>query len=88
MQTRSQISSNSYMPFLKEADEVHLSKDSCGQRLVYGDVHVVCANDAYLLRDNETEEVLETLPIRQNEEGQDTEDRIVLLKDYITRRFS
>ena len=88
MQTRSQISSNSYMPFLKEADEVHLSKDSCGQRLVYGDVHIACANDAYLLRDNETEEVLETLPIRQNEEGQDTEDQIVLLKDYITRRFS
>ena len=88
MQTKSQISSSSYIPFLKEADVAHLSKDSCGQRLVYSDVHIACANDAYLIRDNETEEVLETLPIRQNEDGQDTEDRIALLKDYITRKFS
>lgn len=87
MQTKSQWSSNTYMPYLREADESHLSKDSCGQRLVYGDVHIVCANDAYLVRNNETEEVLETLPIRQNEDGQDTEDRIVLLKEFIARKF-
>ena len=75
------------MPYLKEADVAHLSKDSCGQRLVYGDVHIICANDAYLLRDNKTEEVLETLPIRQNEEGLDIEDRIELLKEYISEKF-
>ena len=84
MQTRSQWSSNTYMPYLKEADDAHLSKDSMGQRLVYGDRHVVCSNSAYLLRDNETEVVIRSFPIKQNEEGIDMEDRILLLKELIS----
>ena len=42
LQTKSQWSMNTYMPFLKEADPDHLSRDSMGQRLVYGDEHIVC----------------------------------------------
>lgn len=84
MQTKSQWSSNTYMPYLKEADDEHLSKDSMGQRLVYGDRHVVCSNAAYLLRDNETEAIIRSFPISQNEEGIDTEDRIILLKELIS----
>lgn len=83
MQTRTQWSSNTYMPYLKEADEKHLSKDSLGQRLVYGDKHIVCRNNAYLLRNNENEDVIDTVPIKQNGDGIDTEDRILVLKDYI-----
>ena len=83
MQTRSQWSSNTYMPYLKEADDAHLSKDSLGQRLVYGNRHVMCQNSAYLLRDNETEEVIKSFSIKQNEEGVDVEDRVVLLKKLI-----
>jgi isoleucyl-tRNA synthetase len=49
------------MPYLKEAHEAHLSRDSMGQRLLYGDRHIVCQNSAYALRDNETEEVIETI---------------------------
>ena len=82
MQTKSQWSSNTYMPYLKEADDAHLDRDSMGQRLVYGDRHIVCDNAAYLVR-NEAEEVLETIPISQNDEGIDTEDRIILLKNYL-----
>ena len=74
------------MPYLKEADAQHLSRDSCGQQLVYGEQHIVCANDAYLLRDNRTEEIMERLIIPQNEEGIDTVDRIILLKEYISRK--
>lgn len=85
MQTKSQWSSNTYMPYLKEADEAHLSRDYMGQRLVYGDRHIICQNNGYLLRDNETEEVIETLLIPQNNEGIDTEDRILLLKQYISK---
>lgn len=83
MQTRSHWSPNTYMPYLKEADETHVSKDSMGQRLVYGDMHIVCHDNTYVLRDNETEEVYETVPIRQNEEGIDTEDRIIVLRRFI-----
>jgi len=85
MQTRSQWSSNTYMPYLKEADESHLSKDSLGQRLVYGDQHIICQNSAFALRNNDGEEVIEIIPIKQDENGIDTEDRIVLLKQYIKR---
>ena len=84
LQTKSQWSSNTYMPYLKEADDAHLSKDSMGQRLVYGDRHVICSNEAYLLRDNETETVLKSFPIKQDEDGTDMEDRILLLKTIIS----
>ncbi len=74
------------MPYLKEADSEHLSRDSMGQRLVYGDVRIICANDSFVLRDNTTEGVIETVGIKQNEEGIDTEDRVIVLKQFI-RRF-
>lgn len=83
MRTQSQWSSNTYMPYLKEADEPHLSRDSMGQRLVYGDRHIICDNSAYVLRENKTEEIVEIVPIRQNGNGIDTEDRILVLKRYI-----
>ena len=85
MQTKSQCSSNTYMPYLKEADEQHLSRDSMGQRLVYGDRHIICQNGAFALRDNETEEILETIPIQQNEDGIDVENRIEVLKRFIVK---
>ena len=85
MQTRTQWSSNTYKPYLKEADDEHLSRDFLGQRLVYGDQHIICTNNAYVLRDNETEEVRETIPIKQNEEGVDIEDRVIVLKKFIEK---
>ncbi len=84
MQTKSRCSSNTYMPYLREADEPNLSSDS-GQWLVYGDRHIICENSKYLLRDNETKQTIESIPIPQNGDGIDTQDRILLLKDYITR---
>ena len=72
------------MPYLKEADDSHLSRDSMGQRLVYGDRHLLCRNEAYLLRDNETETVLKEFPIKQSEDGIDQEDRILLLRKIIS----
>lgn len=38
MQTKTQWSQNTYMPYLKEADDDHLSRDEMGQYLVYDDV--------------------------------------------------
>ena len=88
MQTKTQWSSNTYIPYLKEVDDAHLSRDFLGQRLVYGDQHIICTNNAYVLRDNETDEVRETIPIKQNEEGVDIEDRIIVLKQFIERLCS
>lgn len=88
LQTKSQWSSNTYMPFLKAADDRHLSKEDLGQRLIYGDKHIICSNDAYLLRNNSDESVIETITITQNTEGIDTEDRILKLKEYISTHFT
>lgn len=83
MQTKTQWSQNTYMPFLKAADDAHLSRDDMGQRLIYGDEHIICTNNSYLRRKNEDEAVVDTISIAQNESGIDTEDRIMVLKDYI-----
>ena len=73
------------MPYLREADESHLDRDSAGQRLVYGDKHLICENDAYVIRENEAEDIIERIEIPHNEAGIDTEDRILLLKSVIAR---
>lgn len=83
MWTGSNYSENAYVPYLKEADPQHISRDSYGQRLVYGDRHIVCGNGAYYLRSNDTDEVIEPFPISQDDEGIDVEDRVELLKGFI-----
>ena len=80
MQTKSQWSSNTYMPFLRAADEAHLDRDAMGQRLIYGDKRVVCENSAFVIRTNDSDEVIETIQIAQDENGVDTEDRVLKLK--------
>ena len=80
MQTRSQWSTSTYMPYLKEADDAHLSRESEGQRLVYGSKYIVCLNNAFSIRLSETEQEIESFEITQDENGIDTEDRILLLK--------
>lgn len=54
-----------------------------GQRLVFSDEHIVCTNNAYLRRKNEDESIVDTIKIFQNDDGIDTEDRIIVLKNYI-----
>ncbi|MCD7884645.1 MAG: DUF262 domain-containing protein [Lachnospiraceae bacterium] len=83
MQTKSQWSQNTYMPYLKETDDAHLSRDSMGQCLVYQDVYITCQNAAYIVRRNEDDSEVDKLMIEQNTDGYDTEDRVVKLKEYI-----
>jgi hypothetical protein len=83
MQTKSHWSPNTYVPYLKEADDVHLSRDSMGQQLVYPGCFITCENAAYLVHKSVEDGGMETLVIAQNEAGVDTEDRIIKLKTYI-----
>lgn len=87
MQTEIQMSSNSYMPYLKEVDNVHLSKDTMGQRLIYGDRYIACENDSFVLRMVENDEEIERFYVAQNEDGIDTEDRIKRLRTIVSERF-
>ena len=83
MWTASNYSENAYVPYLKEADPKHISRDTYGLRLSYRGKHIICENDTYLLRLNKNSEVLESFPINQDEDGIDTEDRVILLKEFI-----
>ncbi|MBR4502123.1 MAG: hypothetical protein IKP22_09570 [Clostridia bacterium] len=85
MQTRFNWSSSTYIPYLKEADAAHLEERYMGQRLIYGDVHIICTNDSFVLRSNAGNEVIETVKIPQNEDGVDTRDRIMILKQFINK---
>ena len=83
MQTKTQWSQNTYMPYLKEADDDHLSRDEMGQYLVYDDVYIACENNSYGVYRNDDDSLTDTVTISQNEAGIDTEDRIIKLKKYI-----
>lgn len=84
MQTKSAWSQNTYMPYLKEADNAHLSRDDMGQCLIYATVYIVCENASYEVYNNKDDSLVETIIISQNDDGIDTEDRIVKLKKYIS----
>ena len=88
MQTKSQWSQNTYMPYLKAADDAHLSRDEMGQFLEYGEQYIYCENAAYLLckLDGEDEVELDRVDISQDDSGTDTEDRIIKLKRYLKRK--
>ena len=83
MQTKSFISENTYDPYLKEADPDHIDKDSRGQRLTYLDTHIIARNNAFIVRNNQDDAVVDTIEIIQDENGIDTEDRIIKLRNYI-----
>ena len=83
MQTKSQWSQNTYMPYLKAVDDEHLSRDDMGQSLIYGDEYIICTNNSYQRRKNEGEAIVDTISIAQNENGIDTEDRIIKLHEYV-----
>lgn len=87
MQTKTQLSQNSYYPYLKVACDEYLSKDDMGQRLVFGEEHIICTNNSYLRRKNKDEAIVDTISIAQNDDGIDTEDRIIVLKEYIKKNI-
>lgn len=85
MLTQAQWSSNTYIPYLKEADEKHLSRDHNGQRLVYDSDYLICEENAYVLKSSHDDSEKETIEIKQNNYGVDMEDRIVVLKQYLKK---
>lgn len=88
MQTKTQWSSNTYMPYLKEADNEHLSRDSMGQQLVYSNTYIVCKNNGYVIHKINDDSILDTLEISQDSDGIDIEDRIIKLKSYIKNNYN
>lgn len=83
MQTVQQVSQNSYQPFLYAVDHSEaLSRDHFGERIIHGNVYIVCENNAFVVRKMDDESEVERLDITQNDDGIDTEDRILKLKEF------
>ncbi len=80
MLTETKWSENTYQPFLKFSDDVILSRDDHGQRIILKNVYIECRNDAYLIKNNYSDEIVERIQIEQNEDGIDIENRIEKLK--------
>ena len=85
LQTKTNWSENTYQPFLKEADEVHLSRDYCGQYITIGEDWYECANNAFVKTQeiNDEDIELDRLVIDQNNDGIDTENRINKFVKYL-----
>ena len=88
MLTETRLSENSYYPSLKVASDSHLSKEHYGDRLIFDDEYITCTKDSYVRRKNEDDSIVETISIAQNVNGIDTEDRIIVLKNYIEKNFN
>ena len=87
MQTESRLSESSYAPALKAASDSHLSKKDYGDRLIFDDVYITCEKDSYLIRKNEDDSFVGSIEIKQNADGIDIEDRIIVLKNYIEKKY-
>ncbi|HZJ58334.1 MAG TPA: DUF262 domain-containing protein, partial [Clostridia bacterium] len=83
MATQSKLSSNSYMPFLKEADPKNISKDDYGRRLIHGDSYIEPLADGFIIKSIEDDSLISKITISQNEDGIDTENRIEKLKAHL-----
>lgn len=88
MQTQFYLSVNSYQPFLQIADPKNISKDDFGQRIILGENYIECHNSEYLIKDTFTESLIRSIPISQNSEGIDTENRIGVLMEILSEMKS
>lgn len=87
MQTETRLSEYSYYPALKAASDSHLSKKHYGDRLIFDDEYITCEKDSYLIRKNKDDSFVESIEIKQNADGIDIEDRIIVLKNYIEKKY-
>ena len=87
MQTESRLSESSYAPALKAASDSHLSKKDYGDRLIFDDEYITCEKDSYLIRKNKDDSFVGSIEIKQNANGIDIEDRIIVLKNYIEKKY-
>ena len=88
LQTKSYMSENSYIPYLKEADGEYLSRDDCGKFLQYEDCYINSNNDSYEMLDDDSDNIIDTIDIKQNEEGHDIIDRVTVLKRFIKKNIT
>ena len=83
MLTRTKFSEYTYIPYFKTVDESHLNKDEYGQRLSYPNAYIINHESSYEIKNPDTNTIVDVIPISQDENGIDIQDRIVLLQTYL-----
>ncbi|MDY3854445.1 MAG: DUF262 domain-containing protein [Butyribacter sp.] len=87
MQTEIQASENTYDPFLYSVLPVCITREYGGRYLHIEDDYIESENDAFVVYDWDSENEIDRLPIKQNENGIDKEDRIKKLQKYLQKRY-
>lgn len=85
MKTRLYLSSHSYVPYFILVDEAHLSHRSCGLSLIYDDIYIQSGRSSFEIYRNEDDEEIGEIPVPQNEDGIDIENRVTVLEDYLKK---
>ena len=87
MQTEIQASENTYDPFLYSLLPECITREYGGRYLHIEDDYIESENDAFVVYDWDSENEIDRLPIKQNENGIDKEDRIKKLQKYLQERY-
>lgn len=88
MWTEIQESENAYDPFLYSAAPDDISMEYHGRFLHKGDECIENLDDSYRISDWDTDEPIDCLKIKQDENGIDKEDRIKKLERYLKKRYN
>lgn len=81
--TERALSQNAYQPFLYEIDVDNLSRDDLGRSIIRDGKRIRAHNNGYTVTDISTGEILKDIIIIKNENGIDTEDRILKARKEI-----
>lgn len=74
------------IPYLYIADPNHINRDQKGRQLLYQDVYITSDNGTFGVYDKASDELIESIVIKQNADGVDVENRVLKLKDYLSSR--
>lgn len=82
--TKTNISENTYVPFLKALDSNHLlHKIYYGDVLVYEKMEITHENNSFSIKNSDG--LITPIEIKQNSDGIDIENRIEKLKEYLSQ---
>ena len=85
MVTPTYVSEYAYKPFLKAIDKYNrISQDDWYNNRIIGDnYNIYATNNSYILKDKESDNIINEILITQNEDNIDKEDRIAKIRDYL-----
>lgn len=82
------ISQKSYQPYLAQVDKTKISTDAYGEYSIINNKIVKYTKSSIVIEALEDKSLIEEIPIAQNDEGIDVEDRIIKLSEYLKTKMN